>query len=143
MLLLPWISLTRFPGAKDSANLADTERNERQAFKRQQFSAAKSEMAYHNHFVLNSLGGNPKSAMPVLSLCPFPLSFPFVLSLCPFPLSFPFVLSLLSFPFVLSLLSFPFSCPFPFANPIGFGRTVPASCGATWHGECPVNRGMI
>ena len=23
------------------------------------FSAAKSEMAYHNHFVLNSLGGNP------------------------------------------------------------------------------------
>jgi hypothetical protein len=21
-------------------------------------------MAYHNHFVLNSLGGNPKSAMP-------------------------------------------------------------------------------
>jgi len=49
---------------KDSANLADTERNERQAFKRQQFSAAKSEMAYHNHFVLNSLGGNPKSAMP-------------------------------------------------------------------------------
>ena len=48
-----------------SANLADTERNERQALKRQQFSAAKSEMAYHNHFVLNSLGGNPKSAMPV------------------------------------------------------------------------------
>ena len=47
-----------------SANLADTERNERQAFKRQQFSAAKSEMAYHNRFVLNSLGGNPKSAMP-------------------------------------------------------------------------------
>jgi hypothetical protein len=28
-------------------------------------------MAYHNHFMLNSLGGNPKSAMPVLSLCPF------------------------------------------------------------------------
>jgi hypothetical protein len=51
-----------------SANLADTERNERQAFKRQPFSAAKSEMAYHNHFVLNSLGGNAKSAMPVLSL---------------------------------------------------------------------------
>jgi hypothetical protein len=22
-------------------------------------------MAYHNHFVLNSLGGNPKSAMPL------------------------------------------------------------------------------
>jgi hypothetical protein len=55
-----------------SANLADTERNERQAFKRQQVSAAKSEMAYHNHFVLNSLGGNPKSAMPV-----FPFVFPF------------------------------------------------------------------
>jgi transposase len=52
-----------------SANLADTERNERQAFKRQQFSAAKYEMAYHNHFVLNSLGGNPKSAMPVLLPC--------------------------------------------------------------------------
>jgi hypothetical protein len=46
-----------------SANLADTGRNERQAFKRQQFSAAKSEMACHNHFVLNSLGGKPKSAM--------------------------------------------------------------------------------
>jgi hypothetical protein len=63
-------------GRKCSANLADTERNERQAFKRQQFSAAKSGMAYHNHFVLNSLGGNPKSAMP------FPceesaMSFPF------------------------------------------------------------------
>jgi hypothetical protein len=59
------------PGEKPcSANLADTERNERQAFKRQQFSAAKSEMAYHNHFVLNSLGGNPKSAMPV-----FPFAF--------------------------------------------------------------------
>jgi hypothetical protein len=58
------------PGEKTcSANLADTERNERQAFKRQQFSAAKSEMAYHNHFVLNSLGGNPKSAMPVLLPC--------------------------------------------------------------------------
>jgi hypothetical protein len=57
---------------KCSANLADTERNERQAFKRQQFSAAKSEMAYHNHFMLNSLGVNPKSAMPS-----FPLSFPF------------------------------------------------------------------
>jgi hypothetical protein len=42
-----------------SVNLADTERNDGQAFKRQQFSAAKSEMAYHNHFVLNSLGGNP------------------------------------------------------------------------------------
>jgi hypothetical protein len=29
-------------------------------------------MAYHNHFMLNSLGVNPKSAMPS-----FPLSFPF------------------------------------------------------------------
>jgi hypothetical protein len=51
-------------GEKDMrANLANTERNERQAFKRQQFSVAKSEVAYDNHFVLNSSGGNPKSAM--------------------------------------------------------------------------------
>jgi hypothetical protein len=58
-----------FTGEKTcSANLADTERNERQAFKRQQFSAAMSEMAYHNHFVPNNLGGNPKSAMPFPSL---------------------------------------------------------------------------
>jgi hypothetical protein len=64
-----------------SANLADTERNERQAFKRQQVSAAKSEMAYHNRFVLNSLGGNLKSAMPVRSLSL--MSFPFLSLLCP------------------------------------------------------------
>jgi hypothetical protein len=60
------------------ANLADTERTERQAFKRQQFSAAKSEMAYHNHFVLNSLGGNPKSAMPV----PFPRAINVLVAAC-------------------------------------------------------------
>jgi hypothetical protein len=55
-----------------SANLADTEQNERQAFKHQQFSTAKSEMAYHNHCVLNSLGGSPRSAIPF----PWTLSFP-------------------------------------------------------------------
>jgi hypothetical protein len=37
--------------------------NEGQAFTRQQFSAAKSEMAYRNHFSPNSLGRNAKSAM--------------------------------------------------------------------------------
>jgi hypothetical protein len=66
----PFTGSLLLSGRKASTNLADTERNERQAFNRQQFSAAKSEMAYHNHFVLNSLGGNPKSAMPFpFSLC--------------------------------------------------------------------------
>jgi hypothetical protein len=55
---------------RHAVHLADTERNERQAFKRQQFSAAKSEMAYHNYFVLNNLGGDPKSALPVFPLPP-------------------------------------------------------------------------
>jgi hypothetical protein len=62
----PGLRVGEKDGRKDSANLADTERNEQQAIKRQRFSAAKSEMAYHNHFVLNSLGGNPTSAMRVL-----------------------------------------------------------------------------